>query len=217
MALDTITVRARLYDQDGDPAEGALICYTLDRYDFANGVVVPETHQAIADADGLTSVDLWPNSAGERNSHYKVQAVRNGITLLQGVAVFPAVAEVDLRHFLQAKPPTPLAAVARRDFTVYDGVAFAGKWNLLNPDGTEPEVGNYTPRLVVRDEPGGTVLHDSNSDSGTTLTFADNNTLTVDIATSVYAAWPTTTFYEITISLGGNLFAVSYGYIHRLS
>lgn len=62
------TVRGRFLDSAGDPVEGAAVqCIPATGADVLvlvdGGVVVPEPVEAVTDADGEITVDLWPSSA----------------------------------------------------------------------------------------------------------------------------------------------------------
>lgn len=71
----TITVNAVLPAVTLDP--GAIVAFTLSQADTEGGIVVPADTTRVtvaAEGDAPATVDLWPNTAGLRATHYTVDA-----------------------------------------------------------------------------------------------------------------------------------------------
>ena len=209
--LDTITVTAQLYEQGGSPAAGARITYVLSTVEIDAGVVIPLRQTAVADANGVATCTLWPNTAGERESHYVVQAVSadDGTTLLQGYAVFPDAPNVTLQAFL-VESPVPVQAVARRNIVMLQGYDYHATFTVLQPDCTPADLTTYTPRLRVYDAPDGTLIFDSSSDPGAALAVLDDE-IALTITAAAFTTWVSGYYYTLDVTFGADTYAVAYG------
>lgn len=213
--LDTITVTAQLYEQGGEPAVGARITYVLSTVEIDAGVVIPLRQTAVADANGVATCTLWPNSAGERCSHYVVQAVsaEDGATLLQGYAVFPDSPNVTLQDFLQPSP-LPVQAVARRNLVLMTGYDYHAAFQVLQPDCTPADLAFYTPRLRVYTASAGALVFDSATDPGAALAAAGDE-IAMSLLASSFASWPSGYYYTLDLTLAGDTYPVAYGAMWR--
>lgn len=91
----TRTVLVLVTDQTNTPVADAIVIAVLDRYDIdvvTGQWISPVQHQYRTDENGEVTMSLWPNTAGERNSRYKVTAMTpNGRILFDVIATVPDV------------------------------------------------------------------------------------------------------------------------------
>ena len=91
----TRTVLVLVTDQTNTPVADAIVIAVLDRYDVdvvTGQWISPVQHQYRTDENGEVTMSLWPNTAGERNSRYKVTAMTpNGRILFDVIATVPDV------------------------------------------------------------------------------------------------------------------------------
>ena len=74
MSVPTVPVTCIASDNGGNPVVGAIFRAELDKTETYQGYVVPETVEAIAGADGIAILNLWPNTLGVSGSLYRVVA-----------------------------------------------------------------------------------------------------------------------------------------------
>jgi hypothetical protein len=71
--LDTCAVLCTIYDDTGVSVSGATITAQLNSFDVDKGYITPMLVQVTTDADGLATLNLWPNKRGATSSYYKVK------------------------------------------------------------------------------------------------------------------------------------------------
>lgn len=78
MPVTTRTLTIQTLDLQDQPAPNARISIRLNRADIdADGIVIPVTNiEAVADAEGLAEISLWPNALGSQDTRYLV-TIRN--------------------------------------------------------------------------------------------------------------------------------------------
>lgn len=104
MTVPTCAVRAIVNDSvGGEPIEGAIVTATLSSFEIYEGYVVPQKVEAITDANGEATLDLWPNELGSVESYYDIKITGNGKSL-KTTAVIPNLPAVDL-HTVASLPP----------------------------------------------------------------------------------------------------------------
>lgn len=69
--IPTVAVSVILYGQDGSPIQGVEIEAKLETLEKFNGFVVPELVEAVAGADGVAVLNLFPNELGSESSEYR--------------------------------------------------------------------------------------------------------------------------------------------------
>ncbi|MEO0485265.1 MAG: hypothetical protein AAF092_05080 [Pseudomonadota bacterium] len=77
MALPTVTVGGQLTLPNSDPIANARVKFTLSVASSdltSNAVVLGKPFEAVTDANGNISLDLWANERGFENSHYNAVA-----------------------------------------------------------------------------------------------------------------------------------------------
>lgn len=203
-----------IYDDDGDPVEGATVSFVLNSFDRDGGCfVTPQTISALTNASGEATVSVWPNSAGEDGSYYSVTAVSaEGQTLLNGQAY---VADVDnqLLTDILVDSAVALQVIERRNLPLFTGQDFEFSFSVTNPDGSPAVLDFYVPRMRVYDAQGGTLVFDTDTDSGITLAVAgDVFSGTIDAAT--FAAWSSGYFHKMSIENLPDEYFISYGTIY---
>lgn len=70
----TVPVTCTASDQNGNPVAGARVTAKLNQTEIYLGHIVPESITAIADANGVAILNLWPNALGTQGSMYRVTA-----------------------------------------------------------------------------------------------------------------------------------------------
>lgn len=100
-------VTAHIQLQNGDVAGGTLT-FTLSSYDLDGAIVVPAPVVATLDEQGEATVELWPNVAGLRSTHYVVTLATAGSlpaqTIPLGNVHIPESSSVVMLHHLIAIP-----------------------------------------------------------------------------------------------------------------
>jgi hypothetical protein len=71
MAIPTVAVICRIYDQDGSPVQNAIVRAQLQNVSIYNGYVLKETSEITTDEEGMGILHLWPNVLGTIPSTYK--------------------------------------------------------------------------------------------------------------------------------------------------
>ena len=104
--IPTCAVTCTMYDQNGDPEEGAVVRAKLNRYEVYEGYVVPEMVTGICDQFGQCILNLWPNELGATASLYEITLVGEKGRKLQTQAAVPNLPEADL-HTISLIPPYP--------------------------------------------------------------------------------------------------------------
>lgn len=117
--IPTVPVTCIAHDAGGNPIAEAVFTFELvklndrgqvvkctERYE---GLVAPELVTATADADGVATANVFPNSLGTQGSMYRVAGVNpeDGYRFLYNLAVVPNSA-CDLHDILEAEPPPAL-------------------------------------------------------------------------------------------------------------
>ena len=122
-----------IFDQDGDPVEGATVTFTLSAFDRDGGCFVTiQDITGITDANGECTISVWPNSAGEDGSYYDVTAVdAGGVTVVNGQAYVMDVDNQQLTDLLAASVDVPLI-VNRRNIVLYTGQDFEAEYTITN-------------------------------------------------------------------------------------
>lgn len=95
MSLTTCAVRARIYKQDGTPDEGARVVAVLNRFEVDEGYIGPTEVEATADADGVATLNLWPNALGSTESVYNIR-IEGSERTLKVTATVPDTTTIDL-------------------------------------------------------------------------------------------------------------------------
>lgn len=72
MSLVLIPVKIAAKMADGTPATGAKVYATLTVEEVDEGLIVPTTVTAVADAQGVAILNIWPNSRGVNGSKYRI-------------------------------------------------------------------------------------------------------------------------------------------------
>lgn len=70
----TVPVTCTASDQNGNPVAGARVTAKLNQTEIYLGHIVPESITALADANGIAILNLWPNALGTQGSMYRVTA-----------------------------------------------------------------------------------------------------------------------------------------------
>jgi|GEM_PF-6726280 len=83
MSLTTYALTITAHDETGAPVADALVTAQLvdlkgrARADFpSDGVVMPTTVVGLTNASGVATIDLWPNTAGAKDTRYQVKVRR---------------------------------------------------------------------------------------------------------------------------------------------
>lgn len=74
MTAPTVSVTCTANDQNGNPVAGALLTAKLNQTEIYAGFIVPESVEAVADANGVAVLNLWPTALGAQGSQYRVTA-----------------------------------------------------------------------------------------------------------------------------------------------
>ncbi len=106
MTLPVCQVVCVMHGQDGAPEAGAVFEARLNAYEVYQGYVVPERTTGTADADGICTLDLWPNELGSVESSYTVKMRSTTGKSLTITAVVPNAAAANL-HDIAVLPPFP--------------------------------------------------------------------------------------------------------------
>lgn len=108
MPVTSVNVTGTLKMPSGSPAALATVRFTLSSPGLLGvTVVLPFTVRTTADANGVFTVTLAPNSL---NSYYAVTVYRaNGVVLLETVAVVPAF-DCQFSQVIQARQPSQTSA-----------------------------------------------------------------------------------------------------------
>lgn len=90
LSLITIPVLFRYYQQSGSAHAGVCLEVSLTRVEIDNGVVlnIPLV-TGTTDADGVCTLNLWPNSRGSAGSQYKVVALYHGSVIEECLITVP--------------------------------------------------------------------------------------------------------------------------------
>ena len=72
--LPTVPITFTAYDQNGGAVAGARVLAKLDQTEIYQGFVVPEQIEVTTDANGVATLNLWPNALGAASSKYRVRA-----------------------------------------------------------------------------------------------------------------------------------------------
>ena len=105
MPHPTCAVRCAIRDQAGTPAAGAEVTAILNRADVHDGYLIPTRVSAVANADGVAVLELWPNVLGAMASVYQVLITHRSGAVLRATAVVPDLAQVDLHLIADLQPP----------------------------------------------------------------------------------------------------------------
>ncbi|MCT4627939.1 hypothetical protein [Halodesulfovibrio sp.] len=73
--IPTVAVTALIYDQDGQPVEGAEIEARLESLERYKGLVVPNMLEVVTDAEGVAVMNLFPNELGTEGSEYRFRVI----------------------------------------------------------------------------------------------------------------------------------------------
>lgn len=73
--MTTVPITCYANDQNGNLIAGAVLTAKLNQTEIYNGFVVPELVRAVADANGVAVLNLWPNALGVNGSMYRITAV----------------------------------------------------------------------------------------------------------------------------------------------
>ena len=111
MSLVTVPVTITANDQNGAPVAYAEIVVTLTATEIYGGFVVPERTEAVADANGVCVLQLWPNALGVAGSQYQFKLTNpdTGKRFLKGTATVPNAA-CNLHEILTPEPGPSLDA-----------------------------------------------------------------------------------------------------------
>lgn len=113
-AVPTCAVAVRLYDQNAQAVAGATVTAQLDRYEIHDGIVVPQTFEAVTDEFGECTLDLWPNSLGSQSSNYKIKVQPTDAKGYSTIAIVPDAPTANLNEIAQL-PEIP----GKTDFQEY--------------------------------------------------------------------------------------------------
>lgn len=100
-AVPTCAVAVRLYDQNAQAVAGATITAQLDRYEIHDGIVVPQTFEAVTDEFGECTLELWPNSLGSQSSSYKIKVQPTDAKGYSTIAIVPDALTANLSEIAQ--------------------------------------------------------------------------------------------------------------------
>lgn len=105
MALNTNTVTASFHYQGGAPRPGLKVQATLSSWDSDGGQMVSRhTNYAESDENGEISMELWPNTRGDKGTTHYVVSIRNaqGTEIIRGAATVPETpTPVDLTDIME--------------------------------------------------------------------------------------------------------------------
>ncbi|AOY90554.1 hypothetical protein BKK79_00955 [Cupriavidus sp. USMAA2-4] len=113
-AVPTCAVAVRLYDQNAQAVAGATVTAQLDRYEIHDGIVVPQTFEAVTNEFGECTLDLWPNSLGSQSSNYKIKVQPTDAKGYSTIAIVPDAPTANLNEIAQL-PEIP----GKTDFQEY--------------------------------------------------------------------------------------------------
>lgn len=106
MALTTCAVTATLRDPEGVVLAGAVVEARLSGQDRDGGLVVPRVVRGTADANGVVTLALWPNSRGSAGTVYSVKVSSPGARTLRFENVqVPDQASANLKDIVDLGPP----------------------------------------------------------------------------------------------------------------
>ncbi len=150
MTAPTVRVTATVFDQAGQPIEGATILMALDRSEVYQGFVVPASASGTTDATGQTVLLVFPNALGVNGSQYKVTITTPEKTI-RSTAVVPN--SDSYLHDIMQTPPYPaisLAQQATNQAQVY--AAQAGASSVQAVTATATAVASRDEAQAARDQ-----------------------------------------------------------------
>ena len=103
MSLPTCNVLCSIFDDQGQPIQGAIISAKLNQYEVYDGYVVPTLVQGTTGADGTVTIALWPNQLGSTGSMYTIKINTPSGKNLTTSAVIPNVSSTEL-HLVAELP-----------------------------------------------------------------------------------------------------------------
>ena len=119
MPLVTTLVTGYIYDADGSPLANTPVTLRLTKAEIDNGIVVPEILTPSTDANGLLSVQLWPNQRGQAGSQYRITVKSFGGAgerkLFDRLMTVPDTGVAQLQDIIDTEPPdtTSVSAALR--------------------------------------------------------------------------------------------------------
>lgn len=108
--METTTVRVRVFNPEGAPAEGSEVRAILQSVGVGlDGYVDRSEVTASTDSEGVAEMELWPNASGETDAEYRIVARSiDGRRLIDlGVTVPESDTPVWLHDITMLAPPTP--------------------------------------------------------------------------------------------------------------
>ena len=94
--LPTCAVICRAFEPDGSPAVGTIFTAHLNKSVIYNGVVLSDDVVATTDAEGVATLNLWPNALSTENTYYAIRIDTAGHSATTGNIYVPNVASVEL-------------------------------------------------------------------------------------------------------------------------
>ena len=120
--IPTCAVRVRLFDQNAKAVASASITALLDRYEIHDGFAVPQIVEAVTDAFGEATLNLWPNELGSQGSSYKIKIQPNDAKGYSTIAIVPDAPAAELSEISQL-PEFPGKTDFQEYFEQAQGVA----------------------------------------------------------------------------------------------
>jgi hypothetical protein len=75
MTITTVPITCTFNDQNGNPISGARVTAKLNKIEIYQGMLVADTATAVADANGVAVLNVWPNALGTQGSLYAIAAI----------------------------------------------------------------------------------------------------------------------------------------------
>ena len=75
MTITTVPITCTFNDQNGNPIAGARVTAKLNKIEIYQGMLVADTATAVADANGVAVLNVWPNALGTQGSLYAITAI----------------------------------------------------------------------------------------------------------------------------------------------
>lgn len=95
--IPTCAVRAVVNDSvGGNPVANVRVTAKLSSFEYFEGFVVPRQVIGVTDANGIATLNLFPNELGSASSFYEVSIAVAGGKTLKTVAVIPNLTECEL-------------------------------------------------------------------------------------------------------------------------
>lgn len=149
--MDTTTVRVRVTSPSGEPVQGAYVRAALESVGVdLDGYVDRGEVTANTDAQGLATLELWPNTEGNTGAEYRIVARgSDGRKLIdESVSVPQSAVDVWLHDIVMLPPPTAKAydeasiAVIQQDRILAQSARDAAQQSETNASGSAAQASN---------------------------------------------------------------------------